>query len=245
MNEGAGSELSDTAEDMLMSVTTRREKVEAAIAWMHGQIERLTSLEVDHLPPAGTTISEALLTEAERLGTHNVALPSGMAAGFSVGQAAILRGLRARAAAVRARGEDERRPPTAPIADPAGGPPVPSQPTKESLQSFFRHYAPIWEFSNLPRSEQTTVFRAIDQLCDLEWRKSDLQVAFSRTVERLDPADVRWRNALAGELRAQADELGTRSDIGDSFTQGFSLATQVLTGRLRKRAEEIAVPGPS
>ncbi|MBQ1047380.1 hypothetical protein KBX50_02625 [Micromonospora sp. C51] len=57
----------------------------------------------------------------------------------------------------------------------------------------------------------------------------------------LNAAETRWRNALARELRQQADTVTPNAGMTDSFTIGFSLANQSLARKLRARADEISV----
>ncbi|MEV2240640.1 hypothetical protein [Micromonospora sp. NPDC049891] len=57
----------------------------------------------------------------------------------------------------------------------------------------------------------------------------------------LTEPEMRWRNALARELRHQADTVTLNSGMTDSFTVGFNLASQSLARKLRARADEIAV----
>ncbi|MCZ7423310.1 hypothetical protein O7605_27770 [Verrucosispora sp. WMMA2121] len=57
----------------------------------------------------------------------------------------------------------------------------------------------------------------------------------------LTEPEIRWRNALAGELRQQADTVTPNAGTTDSFTIGFSLASQALARKLRARADEIFV----
>ncbi|MBQ1024927.1 hypothetical protein [Micromonospora sp. C95] len=57
----------------------------------------------------------------------------------------------------------------------------------------------------------------------------------------LTEPEIRWRNALARELRQQADSVTPNAGMTDSFTIGFSLASQGLARKLRARADEIVV----
>ncbi|GAB3838362.1 hypothetical protein GCM10029963_04360 [Micromonospora andamanensis] len=100
--------------------------------------------------------------------------------------------------------------------------------------------AALPEIDTLPEARDTLQARE-EELLAL-WHR----LAVAQAECGLTAAETRWRNALARELRQQADTVTPNAGMTDSFTIGFSLASQSLARKLRARADEIAVlPVPS
>lgn len=232
----------------------RRQCVIAAIL-VARLTRRLAVQPVIHLPPAGTTLVEALYAEAADLRppATSAAAPDGTyAAGYLAGWDMFRRRLRSVADQLTQAGEDSTRP--------AGGAPVPSE--RALMEATMRLTNAIAALPSRPQrlravlgrsklvTELSTVlpgqadFRAVlDNLTKVGERLDEVR---ARLVERRGGGgttgpDRRWLNALAAKLRIVADTAA--GEIGsDPFVAGFTAAGFSVAKRLHARADEIAVP---
>jgi hypothetical protein len=237
----------------MMDAMDAEDAAEAAIARL---TVRLARGDDPGLPRPGTTISAALAAEADALGRQAVPVPGDMAAGFTAGRNRFLRGLRDRAAALRSGADDSPRPgpppPPAPRPDPGPPPaeppppkpPPPKPPAPPPGNNRYerrlnrRTKADAWPRPIVDTSKPfVSTSPPVDRRTALRREVSSLQ---ARLIERAG-ADGRWRDQLAAELRKHADEMTATPRGTGAFAAGFGLAAQSLAGRLRRRADEIAL----
>ncbi len=200
------------------------------------------------LPPSGTPLSAALLAEADALAAAASTVPTNLAIGFRAGQDVVLRGLRARAEAMRTSGADDVRPPLPRGADKLDPPASPSVPppeppgTAEPNTGIITLLQETPEALTLPSADRDELTPEVTRLIDLRRRVQQLRRALDGRFFFVTGPDADWRNALAGHLRAHADTLTGQATSADAFTAGYDLATRGLAGRLRARADAIGTP---
>ncbi|MBB4679858.1 hypothetical protein [Crossiella cryophila] len=109
-------------------------------------------------------------------------------------------------------------------------------PTPVEHQDLLRHF-----LANLP---ELTELGAINQsLTEAEREHSELhcRLAPKRQSFGMTSAEVRWRNALAAELRAQAEAVGVGGALGVGFGAAFDAAASAIVHTLRDLADRLTV----
>ncbi|MFI6780631.1 hypothetical protein [Micromonospora sp. NPDC050276] len=103
----------------------------------------------------------------------------------------------------------------------------------------------VADLPELDRLDET-----LDRLERIEEQLAAMQRRVTAQRAHLTEEVIRWRNALARELRQQADHhvAATGISLDVDFTAGFTLASDQIARHLRERADRLAVadlPKPS
>jgi hypothetical protein len=225
-----------------------------------------------------TTIADALRLEAERIGHAPMAGEGEHQVGYRAAYAAFVKQMAHRARELE--GLPERNPrrgvlaTTAPSADPTDSPTPVLVALRDAVaalphQRDARRERWTARVTNAieplhPGVDPTALGRAIvaelpelDRLDETLGRLERIEEQLAATQRRLAAQRahlteevIRWRNALARELRQQADHhvAATGISLDADFTAGFTLASDQIARHLRERADRLAVadlPKPS